>query len=76
MNFDGADFFKLKRAEMDNLRGRRVGFVVMPDHVHAIVWFPARDQLSLHAITPPGLPLAAALRTAPENLAAAVGRAF
>lgn len=27
-------------------RGRYVGFVVMPDHVHAIVWFPAPDQLS------------------------------
>ena len=26
--------------------GRCVGFVVMPDHVHAIVWFPAADQLS------------------------------
>jgi putative transposase len=26
--------------------GRCVGFVIMPDHVHAIVWFPAPDQLS------------------------------
>jgi putative transposase len=26
--------------------GKCVGFVVMPDHVHAIVWFPAPDQLS------------------------------
>src|SRR4028118_1259965 len=26
--------------------GTCVGFVVMPDHVHAIVWFPAVDQLS------------------------------
>jgi putative transposase len=26
--------------------GRCVGFVVMPDHVHAIVWFPMPDQLS------------------------------
>lgn len=26
--------------------GRCVGFVVMPDHVHAIVWFPVADQLS------------------------------
>ncbi|HWE36914.1 MAG TPA: transposase [Isosphaeraceae bacterium] len=26
--------------------GRCVGFVVMPDHVHAIVHFPAPDQLS------------------------------
>ena len=27
-------------------RGRCVGFVVMPDHVHAIVWFPEPDQIS------------------------------
>jgi putative transposase len=26
--------------------GKCVGFVVMPDHVHAIVWFPISDQLS------------------------------
>jgi putative transposase len=26
--------------------GRCVGFVVMPDHVHAIVWFPEPDQVS------------------------------
>jgi putative transposase len=26
--------------------GRCVGFVVMPDRVHAIVWFPKTDQLS------------------------------
>ncbi len=26
--------------------GRCVGFVVMPDHVHAIVWFPEPDQIS------------------------------
>ena len=25
---------------------RCVGFVIMPDHVHAIIWFPATDQLS------------------------------
>ncbi|HEU5117670.1 MAG TPA: transposase, partial [Isosphaeraceae bacterium] len=25
--------------------GRCVGFVVMPDHVHAIVWFPESDQI-------------------------------
>jgi REP-associated tyrosine transposase len=32
------------------LAGRKalcVGFVVMPDHVHAIVWFPAPGQLSV-----------------------------
>jgi putative transposase len=26
--------------------GRCIGFVVMPDHVHAIVWFPEPDQIS------------------------------
>ncbi len=26
--------------------GRGVGFVVMPDHVHAVVWFPKPDQIS------------------------------
>lgn len=26
--------------------GRCVGFVVMPDHVYAILWFPEDDQLS------------------------------
>ena len=26
--------------------GRCLGFVVMPDHVHAIVWFPGPDRLS------------------------------
>ena len=25
--------------------GRRVGFVVMPEHVHAVVWFPGHDQI-------------------------------
>ena len=25
--------------------GRCAGFVVMPDHVHAIVWFPSPDQI-------------------------------
>jgi putative transposase len=27
-------------------KGRCVGFVVMPDHVHAIVWFPEPNQVS------------------------------
>jgi glycerate kinase len=35
-----------------------------------------RERLALHAITPPGLPLAEALRAAPANLAATVTRAF
>ena len=26
--------------------GRCVGFVVMPNHVHALVWFPADNQIS------------------------------
>ena len=26
--------------------GRCAGFVVMPEHVHAIVWFPSPDQIS------------------------------
>jgi glycerate kinase len=37
---------------------------------------PPRENLALHAITPPGMPLADALRNASENLAAAVQRAF
>ena len=32
--------------QLNRQRGRCVGFVVMPDHVHAIVWFPLPDQLS------------------------------
>ncbi|QYM78057.1 glycerate kinase [Horticoccus luteus] len=36
----------------------------------------SRPGLSLHAITPPGTPLPEALRTAPQNLAASVQRAF
>ena len=27
--------------ELEQRKARLVGFVVMPDHVHAIVWFPA-----------------------------------
>jgi putative transposase len=27
-------------------RGQCVGFVVMPDHVHTIVWFPDPDQIA------------------------------
>ena len=27
-------------------KGVCLGFVIMPDHVHAVVWFPASDQLS------------------------------
>jgi putative transposase len=32
--------------EMDALEARGVGFVVMPDHVHALIWFPASGLLS------------------------------
>jgi putative transposase len=32
--------------QLGRQRGRCVGFVIMPDHVHAIVWFPMPDQLS------------------------------
>ena len=37
--------------ELDTLDARCVGFVVMPDHVHAVVWFPTTGQLSgfMHA---------------------------
>jgi glycerate kinase len=37
---------------------------------------PARPGLALHAITPPGTPLAQALREAPANLTAAARRVF
>ncbi|NLE39204.1 MAG: hypothetical protein GX621_14370 [Pirellulaceae bacterium] len=33
-------------AELDEYEARCVGFVVMPDHVHAIVWFPQTGLLS------------------------------
>ena len=32
--------------QLGSQSARCVGFVVMPDHVHAIVWFPERGQLS------------------------------
>jgi putative transposase len=32
--------------ELDALNARCVGFVVMPDHVHALVWFPTTGLLS------------------------------
>lgn len=34
-------------AQLNSRRASCVGFVVMPDHVHAIVWFPAPGQLSV-----------------------------
>ena len=33
--------------QLERQSARCVGFVVMPDHVHAIVWFPQPGQLSL-----------------------------
>ena len=33
-------------AELHNLEGICSGFVIMPDHVHAIVWFPQPERLS------------------------------
>ncbi len=32
-------------SQLDQQDGRCVGFVVMPDHVHAVVWFPKPDQI-------------------------------
>ena len=34
-------------SQLTKQRGRCAGFVVMPNHVHAIVWFPAHDQGSV-----------------------------
>ena len=34
-------------AQLDSRKASCVGFVVMPDHVHAIVWFPVTGQLSV-----------------------------
>ncbi len=33
-------------AELETHTGTCVGYVLMPDHVHAIVWFPATNRLS------------------------------
>jgi putative transposase len=33
-------------SELEKKTGRCIGFVIMPEHVHAIVWFPAPNQLS------------------------------
>ena len=39
------------QAELDRRSSRCVGFVIMPDHVHALIWFPKRGELSsfMHA---------------------------
>jgi len=33
-------------AELETHTGTCIGYVLMPDHVHAIVWFPETDRLS------------------------------
>ncbi|MBW2061217.1 MAG: transposase [Deltaproteobacteria bacterium] len=33
-------------SELDKQNGKCAGFVVMPDHIHAILWFSEPDQLS------------------------------
>ncbi len=32
--------------ELERIDGKCVGYVIMPDHVHAIVWFPETGRLS------------------------------
>jgi len=34
------------KSELDRHGGRCLGFVVMLDHVHAVLWFPESDRLS------------------------------
>jgi putative transposase len=34
------------RSQLARQHGRCVGFVIMPDHVHAVVWFAVPDELS------------------------------
>lgn len=33
-------------SQLQAFRARCIGFVIMPDHVHAIVWFPETGQLT------------------------------
>ena len=33
-------------SQLDKQQARLVGFVLMPDHVHALIWFPVTGQLS------------------------------
>lgn len=33
-------------SRLKSLDGLCLGFVIMPEHVHALVWFPATDQIS------------------------------
>ena len=73
------------RYDLSSSEGKGPGAVVAraralgrPVHVFAgqVEGASADRQLQLHAITPPGMPLARALREAAANLAAAVKRAF
>jgi putative transposase len=32
--------------ELHKFEARCVGFVIMPDHIHALIWFPKTGQLS------------------------------
>ncbi|MCB2225079.1 MAG: transposase [Desulfarculaceae bacterium] len=32
--------------QLEKRKGRCLGFVIMPDHVHTVVWFPAPDELA------------------------------
>jgi glycerate kinase len=53
--------------------------ITLGKHVHVFagaVTTTPRESLTLHAITPPGTPLAQALRDASANLTAAVQHAF
>lgn len=36
---------KVLSEQLVKRRGKCLGFVVMPDHVHTVVWFPAPDEL-------------------------------
>jgi putative transposase len=38
--------FDLLRDQLRKQQGRCKGFVIMPDHVHAVVWFPQSYQVS------------------------------
>jgi len=33
-------------SQLKNQNGKCIGFVIMPDHVHALLWFPNNNQLS------------------------------
>jgi len=37
---------EIMAAQLDRQNGKCQGFVIMPDHIHAMVWFPDAGQLS------------------------------